>query len=120
VVKRLAASLGIPIRVVVGPEDGDGVVEALERMRPHAVVQREPLEGWGGLMGHLESRVRPGDLLVLLSARPGGLSWHPAMNTLPRGLARVFPESSFITLYPGQAVDQDGVHAMAAADAMEG
>jgi len=120
VVKRLAASLGIPIRVVVGSQDGDGVVQALERVRPHAVVQREPLEGWGSLMGHLESRVRPGDLLVLLSARPGGLSWHSAMDTLPRGLARVFPESSFITLYPGQAADQEGVHAIAAADAMGG
>ena len=72
-----------------------------KRCGPHAVVQREPLEGWGSLMGHLDPACARGTLLVLLSARPGGLSWHSAMDTLPRGLARVFPESSFITLYPG-------------------
>ena len=120
VVKRLAASLGIPIRVVAGSGDRDAVLGAVERVRPLAVVRWEPLEVRGDLEGHLSTHVRPGDLLVLLSARRGGLSWQSAMDALPRDLARCFPDHSVITMYLAETVERERVAAMAEWDGGSG
>lgn len=44
------------------------------------------------------------DIVAVVSARAGGVSWDKRMPRLPNLLARRFPKTSFMLIYPGQEV----------------
>jgi len=51
---------------------------------------------------HLDQSIRRNDLLVMLSAREGSMSWRPALNRLPRVLSQRFSNVNFVTIYPSE------------------
>jgi len=112
-VKRMAAMMGRPLRVIVAGPGREHTRARIEAVRPAAPVQLEGLEDWDDLVPRLEAGVRPDELLVILGARPGRVSWHPDFRTLPGELARGLPEASMVILYPGDeaAVAEEALRA---------
>jgi mannitol/fructose-specific phosphotransferase system IIA component (Ntr-type)/nucleotide-binding universal stress UspA family protein len=60
------------------------------------------------LMNDLREHVERDDLIVLISAREGRLSWSPELNRLPRRLAEEFREQNVIMHYPTELAPETG------------
>lgn len=60
------------------------------------------LEDWNDLLV-LTGQVSYDHLLVIISARPGTLSYDSSFEKLPRQLGKYFSNNSFIVLYPNQS-----------------
>ncbi len=99
--KLMANRLGASIEgyVVMGPP---GVFERyFTSMRPDAPVRLSRLKDWDAAREKLETEVRRDDLVVLISARRGTISWHPALARLPAMLTDLAPES-FLVIHPSE------------------
>ena len=60
------------------------------------------LEDWNDLLV-LTGQVSYDHLLVIISARPGTLSYDSSFEKLPRQLGKYFSNNSLIVLYPNQS-----------------
>ncbi|MFP3948259.1 MAG: cation:proton antiporter [Gemmatimonadota bacterium] len=98
----LAGALEASVFALVVGEDSELYREGFEEMPPRVPVEMESVEGWGPLLGELRHRLRPDDLVVVLSGRPGTLTWRRELRTLPRRLASLVPES-FLFVYAPDA-----------------
>jgi Kef-type K+ transport system membrane component KefB/mannitol/fructose-specific phosphotransferase system IIA component (Ntr-type)/nucleotide-binding universal stress UspA family protein len=101
-VKRMANRLGASILGVVVEGPRERYLEHFERIKPDASTHFERAPGWPEALGMLRERLRRDDLVMVLSARSGGISWHPVLDRLPGELARSTPES-FLLVYPSEA-----------------
>jgi Kef-type K+ transport system membrane component KefB len=63
--------------------------------------------------------VQNNQLLLIVSARSGTLSYQPAFTSLPDKLVQLFPEKSFILIYPEQGSKSAGILDMEVADKIE-
>lgn len=101
--KSLAARQGHALSVVAEADHADAVAHRLRQQDPEAAVVAQPIEAWGNLIGALEGHVKPGYLLALLSVREGAPAWRPALDRLPRLLARRYPENDLLVVYLPEA-----------------
>lgn len=99
-IKRLAAQAGADVLVLAEPGSVEPVVARLTAARPEAAVTTETVEDLAALVETLDTVLRPDDLLVLVGARPGTLSWRAALERLPRVLATRFDGHSLVVGYP--------------------
>lgn len=101
-IKLMANRLGAEIvgNVVAGP--AEVYQKHMASVKPDAPVRLDRISGWDAIGDRLRAEVRPDDLVVLLSARRGAVSWHPALARLPGVLADLAPES-FLVVYPSEA-----------------
>ncbi|MFW5973027.1 MAG: cation:proton antiporter [Bacteroidota bacterium] len=97
--KILASQTGARL-VVVHVVDGEGLAEKLRRTKPDVPTEFQLIDEWSGLVRRLDTEVRAEDLIFLVSSRPGTISWRPALERLPRILARRFAASSLVIGYP--------------------
>jgi mannitol/fructose-specific phosphotransferase system IIA component (Ntr-type) len=106
-IKRMANRLGAQIvgHVVAGPPEV--YRRHFSAIKPDAPVELDRLSGWEEIGDRLRAEARPDDLVVLLSARRGTISWHPALARLPGLLGDLSPES-FLVVYPSEAEGMDG------------
>jgi Kef-type K+ transport system membrane component KefB/mannitol/fructose-specific phosphotransferase system IIA component (Ntr-type)/nucleotide-binding universal stress UspA family protein len=108
-IKRLANRLGTVIQgYAVGAPDRVYQTH-LDSVKPEAPTTLSRVSGWGEMVDRLSSELRPDDLVVVLSARRGSISWDPALERLPGWLADLVPES-FIMMYPSEVVPLVGRH----------
>jgi Kef-type K+ transport system membrane component KefB/mannitol/fructose-specific phosphotransferase system IIA component (Ntr-type)/nucleotide-binding universal stress UspA family protein len=99
--KRLANGLGASLHVLVLGQDDAGYLRAFQQVTPDAPVKTERVDGWASALGTLRQMLRPEDLVVVVSARRGTVSWDPYLHRLPARLAKLVPES-FLLLYPSE------------------
>jgi Kef-type K+ transport system membrane component KefB len=101
-IKLMANRLGAGIRgyTVGGPPAI--YKEQFEQVQPEAPVAFHFTSGWPEALAELEHEVRADDLVVVLGARRGAISWSESLNRLPARLARLVPES-FLMLYPAES-----------------
>ncbi|MFP8888768.1 cation:proton antiporter [Natrialbaceae archaeon A-CW2] len=101
ITKRLAASLGIPITVLVV----EGKTHQFERLfglvEEDVSAEFEEVPQWDRLLPTLESRASEDDLIVAITPRKGDIGWHNELASLPAALSELPPES-FITIHPRQ------------------
>jgi mannitol/fructose-specific phosphotransferase system IIA component (Ntr-type)/nucleotide-binding universal stress UspA family protein len=103
-IKRLTNRLGARIHgYVVGTEEAALYEEHFKRVRPEAPTAFQAVGNWPEMLARLRLDVRADDLVVVLSARRGAVSWAPALERLPGLLASLVPES-FIMMYPSEAI----------------
>ncbi|MEX2570674.1 MAG: cation:proton antiporter [Gemmatimonadota bacterium] len=100
--KVIGGRLGAGIVALAIDSDPARLEELFKPIRPAAAMEFTRIPGWGSLTGELRRRVRPDDLVVVLSARRGTLSWDPSLERLPGQLAGLLPES-FLIIYPSEA-----------------
>ncbi|HSJ26189.1 MAG TPA: cation:proton antiporter [Longimicrobiales bacterium] len=103
--KLLANRLGARMEGYVVGEAVDGYEAALKRVKPTAPAELEEVPSWTELFTRLRPHVQQDDLVVVLSARRGAVSWSPSLERLPARLAGLVPES-FLIFYPSEIAPQ--------------
>jgi Kef-type K+ transport system membrane component KefB/mannitol/fructose-specific phosphotransferase system IIA component (Ntr-type) len=99
--KRLASEIDARLEVLVVGDLADRCRDTLDRIRPSHPMHVEGVDGWGPLLWELRSRLNREDLVVVLSARRGALSWTRELERLPGQLSSLVPES-FLMVYPAE------------------
>jgi Kef-type K+ transport system membrane component KefB/mannitol/fructose-specific phosphotransferase system IIA component (Ntr-type) len=101
-IKRLAGEIDASLEVLVVGDAAETCKKTLEKIRPTHPLTVAGVDGWGPLLWELRSRLDRQDLVVVLSARRGALSWSRELERLPAQLSSLVPES-FLMLYPAEA-----------------
>jgi Kef-type K+ transport system membrane component KefB/mannitol/fructose-specific phosphotransferase system IIA component (Ntr-type) len=100
-IKLLTNRLGASITGYIVSGQPEVYRQYLNAIRPDAPVELERLPSWDPLAERLQQHARADDLIVLLSARRGAISWHPALERLPSILGDLTPET-FLVFYPSE------------------
>ena len=101
--KVLASQAGLRIAVVATDADAPEVASRLAEARPEAPAEVVPVADWRGAVRDLDGLVRPDDVLVLVGVRSGAVAWRPALQRLPRVLARRHPALSVLSVTLSEA-----------------
>ena len=101
VVKRLAASLGVELHVVVVGGSTHQFQRLFELVEEDATAEFEELDDWESLLPRLEAGTTDDDLVVTIAPRRGDVGWHEELASLPARLIEM-PPTSFITIHPRQ------------------
>ncbi|WP_252698826.1 cation:proton antiporter [Natronosalvus vescus] len=101
ITKRLAASLGVPLSVLIVEGRTHQVDRLFELVEEDVSAEFDAVDQWGDLLPTLESRAGEDDLIIAIAPRKGDVGWHPELADLPGRLAELPPES-FITIHPRQ------------------
>lgn len=104
--KRLAAVLGRPLRVFTAGARRETTLARIRAVRPRTPVQVEALSAWEDVPEALERGTAEDELVVLLGARPGRISWRSDLRSLPGELARRLPAVSLVVLYPADPLPE--------------
>ncbi len=121
VLKVLASQKGLRVAVLASEADAPEVEARFAEARPEAAVVVHPMD-WGRAVRVLDGLAQTGDVLVLLGVRRGAVAWRPALQRLPRVLARRFPELDLLSVtlseaevvpLVAEAVDGDGADDLA-------
>lgn len=101
--KQMTSRLGAELVLYIVKDDTASYKEDFSSMKPDVKLTIYSLSSWGeaSRLVHLKD-----DLLVVISARRGSISWHPRLERMPRTLARN-EENSFIMIYPPEAESID-------------
>jgi Kef-type K+ transport system membrane component KefB len=102
-VKLLTNRLGARIVGHVVAGDAKTYASHFDTVKPSAPARFEESRSWPELLSQLAGRLRADDLVIVLSARRGAVSWTPALERLPALLADLVPES-FVMLYPSEVI----------------
>ena len=100
--KNLASELGAPLVLVATGLSLARLGQAFGELRPEVVLENHEIADWNTVPAGLPHAEGDPDLVVLLSARQGRLSWRPNLETLPGIIARRWPLLDFIVLYPAE------------------
>lgn len=115
--KVLAAQKGLELLALTDESDAELVESRLKKARPEARVRVMPA-AWPRPVMTLDELTKVGDVIALLTVRPGSVAWRPALQRIPRVLARRFPENDLLTVYLSEievvanvqeALDGDGM-----------
>ena len=107
-VRLLANQMGAALHVVAEEQHAAAVEARVTQIKPEVTTTFATYASGRGLLSTLEVTVTAGNLLLLLGAREGTLSWRPALNRLPRVLSSRFKDANFITLYPSEVALRRG------------
>ncbi len=122
VLKVLASQKGLRVVVFATETDAPEVEARFAEARPEAAVEVHSVEDWSRSVRALDGLVQTGDVLVSLGVRSGAVAWRPALQRLPRVLARRFPALDLLSVtlseaevvpLVAEAVNGDGVDALA-------
>jgi len=106
-VNLLASGAGADLTAITLGGDPERLKALHGQVKPALPAAWERVDGWGELLDRLATRVRPGDLVVLASARRGTLAWHPRLVRLPEQLAALVP-GSLLLVFPAEPELADG------------
>jgi Kef-type K+ transport system membrane component KefB/mannitol/fructose-specific phosphotransferase system IIA component (Ntr-type) len=91
------------------PEADPSLVESrVTKIKPSVPTEFETISPWFDLVNLLGEDVERDDLIVLISAREGRLSWSPELNRLPRRLVERFRDQNLIMHYPTELAPEAG------------
>jgi Kef-type K+ transport system membrane component KefB len=101
-IKLMAEGLGAGLVFVRTADAEPHLVENSEQVRPQLEASWEVVEQWEDVEDWIKEQRRPDDLLVLLSARNGAVSWRPSLDRIPQRLARETPDLCMVVVYPAE------------------
>jgi Kef-type K+ transport system membrane component KefB/mannitol/fructose-specific phosphotransferase system IIA component (Ntr-type) len=102
-VKRMASELGATIHGYTVRSDPEKYLRDFKDIGEDVPTTLEHVRSWSEVLDRLGNDLRRDDLVVVVSARRGAVSWVPMLDRLPGNLARLVPES-FIMMYPSEQV----------------
>lgn len=98
---RMGSTLGCRVHFFACEATTAKLQEAVRRRRGKTLTDFSPLDDWEDLL-MLTGQVNYDHLLVIVTARPGAISYDNAFEKLPHQLSRYFANNSLILLYPDQ------------------
>lgn len=111
-VKLMAEQVGGDMELVASTDRETYVKKSVKAIKPDIDFHCNSLEQWSQLLNWMDTNMKENDLFVLVSAREGSLSWRPGLDRMPRVIAQRYPELSFISIYPSEAVEKTPVAAV--------
>ncbi len=100
--KRLAHQLTADLLVIAAAPDIHDFKPHLLEQKPEVPTRLVGIENWASMWSTLNATVKESDLIVVLSAREGAVSWRPMLNRLPGRLSQQLPDADFLLLYPSE------------------
>jgi Kef-type K+ transport system membrane component KefB len=100
-VKRLVIALGAPIEAIAVKTDARRLERRFAEVPGELTLTFGSADSWTALLRSLQDRIRPEDLVVLISARRGTVAWAQALERLPVMLAGL--GASFLGIVPSDA-----------------
>jgi Kef-type K+ transport system membrane component KefB/mannitol/fructose-specific phosphotransferase system IIA component (Ntr-type) len=116
VMKLLAAQKGLRLLVITTEADALEVDGRFAATRPEVTMELMTVDSWSVRV--LDDVVQTGDVLALVGVRRGTVAWRPALQRLPRVLARRYPDVDLLSVtlseaevvpLLAEALDGDGV-----------
>ncbi len=98
-VKKIAAQLGISLRILVVDDDIEKYEHRFGLVEPEASMSFIAIDGWTALEGTLREETTKDDFVAVLSSRPGEIGWDDRLQQLPAELASL-PPASFTIMHP--------------------
>lgn len=102
---RIGEQTGQPMRFHTCGETGTYIADYLHTHHPSVQMEVHVASGFGAMLLTLAQEVNADHLLVIVTSRPGFISYVPAHNMLPALIARNFGHTNVILLYPDQYGD---------------
>jgi Kef-type K+ transport system membrane component KefB len=106
-IKRLGRRLSADLLLVAVEGEGAALVTQARALKPPVPMTTRTVGSWQEALTMLRETLRAEDLVAVVSARRGTVSWRPYLERLPARLAGLVPES-FLMLYPPERVDHSG------------
>ncbi|MFU8779609.1 MAG: cation:proton antiporter [Kiritimatiellia bacterium] len=97
---RLAHQVGAELTLLVTANCTPRIREITESLKPALTPTWPVMRGWTDACRQLLACKEPNALRILITAREGGLSWHPGMDRLPRMLLANRSHASTLMLHP--------------------
>ncbi|RNA69881.1 cation:proton antiporter [Alteribacter keqinensis] len=105
-VKMLASRIGAALFVIVVGDQKEKYRDLFAGIKPAITTQVEQIHEWIDLKEHYYDTFKETDLLVILSARRGTVSWHHRLERLPVYIQKT-KIVSFIVLFTKEAAVDD-------------
>lgn len=116
-IKSLADQAGLDLILLAEEASAETLVPLVERAKPAVPVTPYLLDRWADLPRTLDMLVTEDDLIVLLRARRGAVSWRPSLDRLPALIAQRYAASNFLATFLADVpVRQLVTEALASAD----
>lgn len=101
---RMGEQLGCRMHFYVHPDTGKYIDGYIRKLHGSVRTDYTELTDWDDWL-FLEGKVSYDHLLVVVSARPGFISFQPSFERLPQQVSRHFNNNSVLLLYPDQYGD---------------
>lgn len=98
---RMGEQLDCRLRFHAHPETLPHLREYLQEKHGNIRVEYQEMTYWGAFL-NLSDQISEDQLLVVVTSRPGFISYAPPLRTLPQQIATHFKHTSVILLYPDQ------------------
>ncbi|MEM1127810.1 MAG: cation:proton antiporter [Bacteroidota bacterium] len=115
-IKFMATQAGCDLSLVATEAELADLAERVRTLRPEVPTKTLALDRWIDLMRTLDDEVGAHDLIVLLAARQGTVSWRPSLDRLPGLIAQRFADTNFVTVYLSDVPARTLVSAAIASD----
>ena len=99
---RMGSTLGCRVHFFANEKTTAHLQTLIKKKHKQVLTDFSLLEDWNDLLV-LTGQVSYDHLLVIISARPGTLSYDSSFEKLPRQLSKYFSNNSLIVLYPNQS-----------------
>ncbi len=97
----LSKQAGAGLAFFAAPNTINQIAPIIETAKPAVEADFSPFADWEDFLV-LSREVADTDLLVIISARVGSVSYNKYMDTIPRKLAQHFQGTSFVIIFPEQ------------------
>lgn len=101
VLKVFAAQKGLRLHLIVPEAETAEIEGRFAATRPEAPLAVTSVADWS--VRALDDLAQTGDVLVLIGVRRGTVAWRPALQRLPRVLARRFPDLDLLSVTLSEA-----------------
>lgn len=99
--KRLSKQTGASLHFFCTKQTESFIMQIITQLKPRMDAEFQLFNNWKKLDG-LAKKITPDDLLIIISARRGSVSFHNYFNNIPGQLEKLFDKLSFIIIYPQQ------------------
>ena len=103
---RMGAQLGCRVHFFANEETLQRLEQIVKKKHSGTPTEFSELEDWDDLL-ILTGQVNYDHLLVIISARPGSISYQPSFERLPAQISKYFSNNSLMVLYPDQFGDPE-------------
>ncbi|MEX0686096.1 MAG: cation:proton antiporter [Balneolales bacterium] len=106
-IKTLVNQLGAELKVISTDVNDDIIEEFLSKKDPEIKAEFEILDDWSKIVKKSQFTLDENDLVILLSARKGSISWQPNLERLPKLIVYDYPSVNILTVYPSEERMED-------------
>ncbi len=114
----LSTQIGEGITFYSSSETSSVLTKVSTEINPGFELKTANFDDWNHFSG-IREKLDPDDLLLVVSARQGRLSWRPVFKSITDKLVHIFNDRSFILIYPEQSSTTPGVLEIESADGAE-